>query len=211
MPGKYQRCPLCQGDLTGEADQNGSRFPNLPLRAEVNHVFLAWLAFGSAAVTAVCIAVNLIFPAGGWWFLFVLGGVCSSWISLMLVLKKRKNIPKTILWQVVILSLLAFLWDWFTGFRGWSLNYVLPILCTCAMIAMSVIAKIRKLDIQDYILYLVIDFVFGILSFALLVMGRIQVIIPSAICFAATIIFLAALLSFEGKALYGEFQRRFHL
>lgn len=97
----------------------------------------------------------------------MLGGIGSIWISLGLVLKKRKNIPKTILWQVGLLSALVFVWDWFTGFHGWSLNYVFPILCTGTMIAMSVIAKVRKLNIQNYILYLIIDCVIGFLSFTL--------------------------------------------
>lgn len=210
LAGNYKRCPLCQGDLTGEANPAENVFPVIhPSKAE-NHALITRLAFATVVITAVCIAVNLIVPAGGWWFLFVIGGFCSFWLSLILVLKKRKNIPKTILWQVILLSLMAFAWDYFTGFQGWSLNYVLPILCTNAMIAMSVIAKIRKLDIQNYILYLIIDCAFGIMSFVLLVTGRIQLIIPTAICFASTIIFLAALLFFEGKALYAEIQRRFH-
>ena len=209
--GTYKRCPLCQGDLTGEADETGNVFPSIPPHTETNHALMVWLSFGSVATAAVCIAVNLILPSGGWWFWFVVGGIGSFWVSLMLVLKKRKNIPKTILWQVGTLSVLAYFWDRCTGFQGWSLNYVLPILCTCAMVAMSVIAKIRKLNIQNYILYLIIDCVFGLLSFALLVIGKITVIVPSAICFASTIIFLAALLFFEGKALSAEIQRRFHL
>ena len=209
LSGKYVRCPLCKGRLTGEADGAGNLFP--VLSARIDHAMLMGLAFGSAVAAAVCIAVNLIFPSRGWWSLFVVFGIVSFWISLALVLKKNKNIPKTVLWQVGTLSLLAYLWDYFTGFRGWSLNFVLPILCTSAMVAMAVIAKIEKLDIQNYIFYLVIDCVFGILSFTLLVIGRTTEVIPSAVCFASTIIFLASLLIFQGKALLNEAQRRFHL
>ena len=211
LSGQYKCCPLCQGDLTGAADKTGNVFPVIPKRIKTYHTLLAWLVFGSVAAAAVCIAVNLILPSGSRWFLFVICGIISFWISLVLVLKKKRNVPKTILWQVGVLSLLAYFWDLFTGFRGWSLNYVLPILCTSAMVAMAVIAKVRKLDIQNYILYLVIDCVFGILSFTLLVIGRTTKVIPSAICFASTIIFLAALLIFQGKALFAEIQRRFHL
>ena len=211
LSGKYVRCPLCKGDLAGETDQADTIFPPDPPRVETNHALLTWLALDSVAAAAVCIAVNLIFPSGGWWFMFVVFGIVSFWISLALVLKKRTNIPKTVLWQVGLLSVLAFIWDRFTGSRGWSLNYVLPILCTSAMVAMSVIARVKKLNIQNYILYLVIDCVFGILSFTLLAVGIVTEVIPSAICFASTIIFLAALLIFQGKALLAEIQRRFHL
>ena len=211
LSGQYMRCPLCKGDLSGEPDQAENIFPPVVPRKEMNHTLLTWLAFGSVAAAAVCIAINLILPTGGWWFLFVVFGIISFWISLALVLKKRTNIPKTVLWQVGILSLLAYIWDRFTGFRGWSLNFVLPILCTSAMVAMSVIARVQKLKIENYIFYLVIDCVFGILSFTLLVTGRTTEVIPSAICFASTIIFLAALLIFQGKTLLAEIQRRFHL
>ncbi|WP_444641627.1 DUF6320 domain-containing protein [Caproiciproducens sp. R1] len=211
LPGKYGCCPLCKGKLTGTPEEAGNVFPMIPPRRETEQILLVWLAFGSVAAAAISTAINLILPSGGWWFLFVLGGIGSIWISLALVLKKRKNIPKTILWQVGLLSVLAFVWDRFTGFHGWSLDYVLPILCTGAMNAMAVIAKVRKLDIQNYILYLIIDCVFGLLSFTLLVMGKIHIIIPTLVCFVSTIIFLAALLFFEGKALLAEIQRRFHL
>lgn len=210
LSGEYRRCPLCKGDLTGEADAENV-FPTVLPHAETHHALFAWLAFGSVAAIAVCIAVNMILPSGGWWFWFVVFGIISSWISLALVLQKKANIPKTVLWQVGILSLLAYIWDRFTGCRGWSLNFVLPILCTGAMVAMSVIARVKKLNIQNYIFYLVIDCVFGILSFSLLAAGKITEVIPSAICFASTIIFLAALLIFQGKALLAEIQRRFHL
>lgn len=211
LVGTYDRCPLCKGSLTGSPGGTENVFPPLPPRGEAKQRLLPWLALGSVAAAAVSTAVNLILPSGGWWFLLVLGGMASSWLSLALVLKKRRNIPKTILWQVGLLSVLAFVWDRLTGFHGWSLDYVLPSLCTGSMIAMAVIARIRKLNIQNYILYLVIDCVFGLLSFALLVMGKVRVVLPSAVCFASTVIFLAALLSFEGKALLAEFQRRFHL
>lgn len=211
LPGNYKRCPLCKGELTGKAEEYGNAFPTIRPSDAAEHRLLNFLAFCSVAGTAVCTAVNLALPASGWWFQFVIGGVCCFWICFLLVLKKRKNLPKTILWQVGILSLMAYLWDWFTGHQGWALNYVFPILCTGAMVAMFVIGKVRKLNIQDYILYLVIDCIFGILPLTLLLTGKLSVILPSAICFAAAVIFLAELLLFEGKSLLAEIQRRFHL
>lgn len=211
LPGKYDRCPLCQRDLTGHAEESGNVFPIISSPKSTHRSILAWLAFASVAASAICAAINLVLPEGGWWFLFVAGGIGSFWITLAVVLKKGKNIPKTILWQVILLSILTYSWDLLTGFHGWSLNYVLPILTTCAMVAIFAIAKARRLDIQDYIFSLILVSVFGLLSFILLILDRISVVIPTAICFASSIIFLASLLSFESKALIAEMQRRFHL
>jgi len=212
LPGNPGRCPLCQDKPSGTPDNTGNRFPVLSSCQEAfSRMLLTLIAFGSVCAAAVCVTVNLILPAGGWWSLFVVTGIGTLWIDLAVLIRKRENLPKNILWQVAVVSFLAYLWDRFTGFFGWSLDYVLPILCTCAMIAMTLIARIRKLHIQNYILYLVMDCLLGIISFVLILTGTVRVVAPSAICFGASVIFLAALLFFEGKALWAEIQRRLHL
>lgn len=212
LPDAPRRCPLCQGFPEGETGGSNSRFPVLPTpEGTVSRILLVWIAFGTVCGAAICVTVNLILPDVGWWSLFVVAGMASLWADFSIVIKKRKNLPKSILWQVVAVFLIAYVWDRFTGFHGWSLDFVLPILCTCAMIGMTLIAKIRRLHIQGYILYLVMVCILGLVSFVLILTRAVRVVIPSAISFGSSIIFLAALLFFEGKALWAEIQRRLHL
>lgn len=212
LPGAPRACPLCQGALTGEPDETGRAFPDLPEGGSViRRKLLSWIAFGTACMAAVCIAINLILPAGGGWSLFVAAGIASLWIDFGIMLKKWRNLPKSILWQVAVVSLIAYVWDRFTGFHGWSVDYVLPILCICAMIAMTVVSKIRKLHAQDYVLYLGLDCMLGLVSFVLILTGAVRVVTPSALCFASSLIFLAFLLFFEGKSVLDEIKRRTHL
>ena len=211
LPGAPGHCPLCQNTPSGTPDSSGQVFPNLPASRPISRVLLAWSVFCSISAAVICVAINLVLPAGGWWSLFVMAGIVSLWVDFAIVLKKRTNIPKGILWQVAVVSIIAYFWDLFTGFHGWSVDYVLPILCTCAMVAMTLVAKIRRLHIQDYVLYLVLDCILGFISFVLILVGTVHAVVPSALCFASSVIFLAFLLSFEGKALLAEFQRRFHM
>ncbi|WP_101696571.1 DUF6320 domain-containing protein [Clostridium minihomine] len=212
LPGNQKRCPLCQKKPIGTPDGSGNPFPHLPEpRLPVSRILIAWMAFGSVCAAAICIIINMILPSGGWWSLFVIAGIGSLWVDFALMMKKRKNLPKNILWQVISISLIAVFWDFLTGFSGWSLDFVFPILCSCAMIAMAIVAKVRRLDTQDYILYLMIDCILGIVCFILMLTGAVHVVIPSAVSFGISIVFLAFLLFFEGKALWAEIQRRLHL
>lgn len=212
LQGNPKQCPLCLNKPVGMPDQEGERYPLLhEVPPGISRTLRRWVAFGSICAAIICVTINLSQPEGGWWSLFVLAGIASLWIDFLIVAKKRRNLPKSILWQVTIVSSMAILWDVFTGFYKWSLNYVLPILCTCAMVAMVLVAKIRRLHIQDYILYLVMDCILGLISFVLIVTGAVSVVIPSAISFGSALIFFAFLIFFEGRALWAEFQRRMHL
>lgn len=210
LAGDYGQCPLCQADLTGTPETVGTELPKIPPPSNRNHLLLRLIAFATVAAAAICVAVNLS-VGGDWWSAFVIAGIASLWLIFGVSVKKRGNLSKSILWQVLVVSLLALAWDLWTGFHGWSIDYVLPILCTCSLIAMSVTAKITRLRVEDYILYLVLDSLWGLLTLALVLSGALRVVYPSAVCVAASIIFLAALLLFEGRALRDELIRRLHL
>lgn len=210
LTGLHSRCPLCHGDLTGMPETVGTELPPVAPPAHPHRILIRLIALATVAAAAVCLAVNMS-VGGDWWSAFVVAGIGSLWLTFGIVVKKRGNLPKSILWQVFVISLLALAWDLWTGFHGWSVDYVLPVLLTCALIAMSVTAKIMRLHVQDYILYLVLDGLCGLIPLALILLQALRVVYPSAVCVAASAIFLSALLLFEGPALRDELARRLHL
>ena len=150
VPGDLRACPLCQGDLSGQGEPGRGTFPALPAPKHPHRGLLQLIGLGTIAAAAVCIAVNLSLPQSGWWSVFVVAGVISFWLTFWVVVKKRGNIPKTILWQVGLISALALFWDWWTGVRlCWSVDFVKQLLHTGAMIAKEVNAPVNLLKIQD--------------------------------------------------------------
>lgn len=124
VPGDLRTCPLCQGDLSGQGEPGRGTFPALPAPKHPHRGLLQLIGLGTIAAAAVCIAVNLSLPQSGWWSVFVVAGVISFWLTFWVVVKKRGNIPKTILWQVGLISALALFWDWWTGGRlSWSVDF----------------------------------------------------------------------------------------
>lgn len=208
--GKRKICPLCQGRLTGDKAQE-EVFPKISFVYQEHTMFFKIMMLISIIVGTLSLGLNILLPFGGAWSLFVLGGLGSVWASLITAINQRKNIPKNIVYQVMTISVIGLLWDLLTGWRGWSINYVIPLVCIFAMISMAIISKIRKLHIEDYILYLIIDGLFGIVPIIFIILGFLDVLYPSVICIATSIISLSTIMIFEDKKLIAEIKRRLHV
>jgi len=207
--GKYARCPLCQRKLKGETGEE--IFPEPVQETKKIKAFLRFCSFASIVVLVLSIAINFAFPDYGWWSIFVLAGMTSLWILLGVLINKKDNILTTMIWQAAIISVLATAWDILTGFRGWSVEFVIPILLTANMAGMALFAQITRIRQEDYLIYLVIDSSWGLLCVFFIVFNVAEIVIPSIICVCASVISLSALNIFEGRALRAELRRRLHL
>lgn len=54
------------------------------------------------------------------------GGTLTAWILTTVGYKKRRNLLKNALWQLILISAGLIIWDFATGWRGWSLDIALP-------------------------------------------------------------------------------------
>lgn len=174
-------------------------------------MLLRLLALGTVAAAVVCIAALLCLPGHEAAALSGIAGLASGWLTVGIAVKKRGRPLKAVFWQVCVLSGLVLAWDCGTGWRGWSLNYVLPILYTCTMLAMAVIARLLHLRSPDYLLYLLLNILLGLIPLVLLLRGVLWAVYPAVICAAVSVLFLAILILFEGPALKDELLRRLHL
>lgn len=216
-------CPLCGNPVplsSGAAGQHGApgegdapddrTFPAIP-PSEERHIAIRIMLFLSVAVIVSSFTVRMIWPTTVNWPVFVVFGLCSMWLTLGILLRKRHNIPKTILWQVTLLSLLVVFWDWQTGWKGWSLDYAVPSLLIAALLALYVTAKVFKLGVRDYITYVFLAAWFGVVPILFLVFDWVKVFYPSLVCVAASVVFLAAIFIFQGGSIRSELHKRMHI
>ena len=207
--GNVKCCPLCQVELSGTPEKN--IFPKIELQNSLSQKMFRIGLFITLIAVAVCIGINLSRPQDGWWVLFVLAGSACFWFTVRIAMEKWHNVPKNILWQVVILSALAFLWDFKTGYRGWSLEYVLPFLCIGSITSTCLLAYFLKLHTREYILYLILDGVLAVIPLILLLKHKLNVLYPSAICVSVSIILFGGLFLFRRDLFFSEIQRRTHI
>lgn len=210
IEGEQSRCPLCGGLLQGEADGKNA-FPSIPTIYEEFNIMIRIIMFVSIVIIVLSIALTLILDIEKKWYLLVIAGILCLWLSFIFIIKKKDNIAKTIVWQVVIITILAILWDYSIGWRGWSISYVLPSVCTAAIILMVLAVRILKIYVGDYIVYLLIDALFGLIPIVFLFIGGLNVSFPSIICVATSVISISALILFKGQDIKEELNKRMHV
>lgn len=115
------------------------------------------------------------------------------------------------MWQVAVVSLLSVFWDWQTGWHGWALDYLIPIVYVTAEFVMYITAKIMKLGIREYLTYAFLDGLFGILPLLFILLGWVKTLYPSIVCAAFSFIFLAAIFIFQGDQIKKELNKKMHI
>lgn len=210
VTGNRKSCPLCQEILKGEQAESDV-FPKISFVYREHGLFFKIMLLVSIIIATVSVAFNILLPQRGAWSLFILGGLGSVWASMISAINKRNNIPKNIVYQVMIISIMAVIWDLLTGWRAWSITYIIPLVCVFAMISMAIISKVRRLFIEDYILYIIVDALFGFVQIFFIITGGLTALYPSLICIVTSIISLSTILIFEDKKLLAEIKRRLHM
>ena len=205
-----EKCVLCENILEKSDDKNEDIYPEI-LPFYESHLALKIMMFISIVALVLSFGINIIFPSRINWPILFMFAVISIWVGLIIIVQKRYHIPKKIVWQVIIISILAVFWDYKTGWRGWSLDYVIPIACVSAMIIMYVTAKIMHLSIRDYVTYILLDGFFGIVPVLFIIFDLVNVVYPSIISIGFSIISLSAIFIFQGKEIKSEIIKRMHI
>lgn len=145
------------------------------------------------------------------WAGFVTAGAFCTWLVFMVGYKKRRNLLKNGMWQLLIISAGCVLWDFFTGWHGWSVNFVIPLASVVILSSMAVAAKVCRLEESEYLFYLVQAAGFGCIPGILLTVGIADIRYPSLICTGAGVLCLVWIIIFRGGALLRELQKKFRV
>ena len=205
-------CPLCQGKLSGEAEPGQEEiFPNLPSYYRQYHLFFRILIFSSITAGAVSLLINILLPTKIWWSLIVIAGIACMWLILATAIKKRHNITKGVLYLAVILCICVGVIDYLTGFYRWSVNYVIPVLFLFAMFAIVILARVLHSRPEDYLIYLIVNGLFGLIPLLFLLTGWATFRWPSLCCILVSFLSLAGIFVFSKMDPKAELKKRLHI
>lgn len=163
------------------------------------------------AAAVVCGMINYMTLKTLNWFWFAAAGSFCAWLVVMVAYTKRRNILKNEMWQLLLITVIAVLWDIFTGWRGWSLDFVLPFGAMAVLGSVPVIAKVSRLEPEEYLFYLVQAAIAGCIPVILVWTGVVHFRYPSVICSGISFLVLAGLFIFQRKNMLREFRKKLRM
>ncbi len=170
-----------------------------------------WFSFCAIALAVLCVMANLMVTPQIIWSPFACGGVLCLWLCAAVGYVKRRNVLKNLMWQLVIASLACIVWDALTGWRGWSVDFVFPLATLVVLLAMFIIAKARRLETAEYLIYFIMGAGIGLIPMILYICGALHVTAPSVLCSGLCFLTLVRLLIFRFKDMRQELHKKFRL
>ena len=200
---------LKEQGITAEKVEPEFPMPQMPSEQEMK-VYKVY-SFLCLVLAAAMVVTDLNFHPHIRWTWFTAGGVATMWIASSIGFFKRYNLLKNVMWQLLIGTVIAILWDVFTGWRGWSVDFVFPVGVLAVLISVPVIAKISRLAREEYLFYLIQACLAGLVSIILICTGLVTFRYPSVICAGISFLTLAGLFIFRQKEMLREFHKKLRM
>lgn len=168
-------------------------------------------SFLCIVVAVVCGMLNYLTLETLNWFWFAAAGCFCGWLVVFVAYAKRRNILKNESWQLLIITVLCILWDHFTGWRGWSLDFVFPFGSLAVLGSVPVIARVNHLKSEEYLYYFMQAAMIGCVPLILLWTDLVHYKIPSVVCVGISFLVLAGLFIFQKKNMTREFHKKLRM
>lgn len=204
-------CPLCGSVLLETKEKKEDIFPYVPTVYQKYSKFFKVLYFICASIGILSVLVNILLVPHSYFSIFVVLGTFCFLFILKIAIANRKNMPKTILLYVLVLSLLSILWDSITGFIGWSFSFAIPIICLIGSTNMAIIVIIMNIYISEYIIYYLAIGFLGLIPLIFLIFDLVSIQLPSLMCVFFNTLVLLGLFFLQKETVITEFKRRFHI
>lgn len=210
ITGKRSFCPLCGRKISAEAEEDYAIFPQVRARMSYNLIVRIATFVAIVAILVINIINASFIPQLALYVPLSLSVVCA-WLIVVIGVRKHKNIPKNILYEAIISVVLCVLWDHVTGWRGWSVNYVLPVTTGALNVFYFVMSLVDRSKNTRYNIYFVLSLA-GTLLVAVLALCEAVTLSPFVtISVGVGLSLLIAQLIFFGRSFLSELHRRFHL
>ncbi|MDD5984880.1 MAG: DUF6320 domain-containing protein [Turicibacter sp.] len=206
---QLNNCPLC-GQLLESVEFEIERdYPEqfakkrcFSIRKSI--IFLAMVIISFSFISG-------IFQDFQWnWVFIITAATLYLTISAILGSRVKRNIGPNILTQVIGISALSIIIDYFLGYSGWSLEIIFPLGLMAGTTIITVMILLNSKRFTDLVIY---QLMFGLMGIVILAMIYFQVILFRQIAIIGsyyTIITCVGLFFFADRQMIHELKKKFH-
>jgi hypothetical protein len=205
------KCPFCHCVLEQDETECQNRYPEAWVVVRRFHLFENIVLFLSILIEAVLMLVNyFVTPFFVWSAIVGLILIYGNVVLRLAIIGKSGYQFKTIS-LVIIGSVILVAIDYLTGYRRWSLNYVVPAGVLFMDVGILVLMIVNKRNWQSYMMVQIITILLSLIQVILLALGEVTVTSLTVIaCAVSVFIFLGTWIIGDERA-RTEMKRRFHI
>lgn len=205
------RCPLCKHVVQTDGEPGENRYPNASAVTKRFRFAENLFLFLSILLGCLCIFLNgVIDPTVLWSPVVVLVLIYANVVLRLAIIGRSGYMFKTVSLIILAVAMLLGI-DWLTGYRGWSLDYVLPAGILALDLAIMILMCVNRRNWQSYMMAQILTILLALIPLILRKAGVVHS------CYLVWIAFLASALLFVGTVILGdvrartELKRRFHI
>ncbi len=200
-------CPLCNAKICVTAD------PVYPaIKTTSTWLFVKrLLLFNVVLVSAIVLFLNYMLTPNTKWSVFVIAGLMSMYVIFLGIMKGHKRILSMMFYLCFLIIMMTIVWDNLIGWRGWSINYVLPSLAISYGLFLLVLRFLSHLTIEDIGIYIYLHVLLEFLPLILFYKGIVTFEPLAVISAIFGLINLLILLIFDFSRLKKDLSMRLHI
>ena len=206
---QLNNCPLCgqllesvEFEIERDYPEQFAKKRRFSIRKSI--IFLAMMIISFSFISG-------IFQDFQWnWVFIITAATLYLTISAILGSRVKRNIGPNILTQVIGISALSIIIDYFLGYSGWSLEIIFPLGLMVGTTIITVMILLNSKRFTDLVIY---QLMFGLMGILILAMIYFQVILFRQIAIIGsyyTIITCVGLFFFADRQMIHELKKKFH-
>jgi hypothetical protein len=205
------KCPFCSCVLEQDGTTGVDRYPEAWVVVRRFHLFENIVLFLSILAEAVLIYINyLVTPYLVWSVIAGLILIYGNVVLRLAIIGKSGYMFKAISLVIIAIAILVEI-DYLTGYRRWSLNYVMPAGILFMDVGILVLMIVNKRNWQSYMMTQLGTILLSLVPVILLAVGEVTFSYLTVIaCALSVFIFLGTLIIGDDRA-KTELKRRFHI
>lgn len=218
--GERVYCPLCKKRIIDEGTEDSSikeDFDVFPVtqKKQADFIFMKIVTFAALAAVIVAGMVDrmMVLSDRTWQpiFFLVVIGVAGGYALLIVGQRKWKNIRKMVMYEVIIGMILCIAYDWYTGWKGWSVQIVLPLTVVGMNLLYFILGFVDRKHQTDYGIYFLLTIMATVLVVILVCVGVMHNTMLVTVTTGIGVLLLIAKIIFQGKTFLSELSRRLHV